>query len=213
METKNIQLERLIFFCDAVVAIAITLLALDLKIEPTSTGHLTFSDIREQWKTFAAFSLSFANIASFWKTHRLFFTYIKEVDEKSLWYNVLWLFFVVILPFSTSLVSSYFFDTPAIFIYSLNTFFIVLFQNFIWDHASFEYKYVRPEAINSATISRIRIFCNLDMVNAVLAIGISFISPSAAFIVLLTKFPMIVITGLFYKPTRDEETVNRDINY
>ena len=206
MEIKNIQLERLVFFCDAVVVVAITLLALDLKIEHTTTGHLHFDNLLEQWKTFAAFSLSFINIANFWKTNRLFFSYIKEVDEKTLWYNIFWLFFIVILPFSTSLISSYFFDIAAVFTYSLNIFFIVLFQNFVWDHASFKYQYVRKEVIDSSTISRIRIYCNLDMINAVLALGISFLSPAVAFVFLFTKFPIMVITGLFYRQKRTEKS-------
>src|SRR5262245_13886802 len=132
MEIKNLQLERLVFFCDAVVAIAITLLALDLRIEHTPSGHLHFADLGELWGTFSAFCLSFINIANFWKNQHTFFAYIRKIDERLLWFNIWWLFFIVLLPFSTSLVSGYFFDTPAIFVYSLNTFLISVFQNMIW---------------------------------------------------------------------------------
>ena len=69
MEQKNLSLERLVFFSDAVVAIAITLLALDIRVGPTPTGRLHFSDIAELWKPLLAFVLSFFNIANFWRTH------------------------------------------------------------------------------------------------------------------------------------------------
>ena len=88
MQEKNLRLDRTVFFCDAVVAIAITLLAFNLKIEHTENGTLTFADILHQWKTFAAFFLSFINIANFWKAHHSFYAYIKKMDEKLLWYNI-----------------------------------------------------------------------------------------------------------------------------
>lgn len=199
METKNLQLERTVFFCDAVVAIAITLLALDIKIEQVTGGHLAFSDITGQWKTFLAFFLSFINIASFWKTHHGFFSHIKRVDENLVWYNIFWLFFIVLLPFSTSLVGAHFFDTPAVFTYSVNTFLITCFQNMIWDYVALRPDYMKTGSADKATIFQMRLFCNLDMINAMLAVAISLFNPTIAFIFLLTKLPMIIIVSIFYR--------------
>ena len=104
---KNLELDRLVFFSDAVVAIAITLLALDLRFEP-GRADISFNDIAILWPRFAAFTLSFVLIAVFWKIHHEFFFFIRKIDSTLLWYNIFWLFFIVILPFSTTLVSGYF---------------------------------------------------------------------------------------------------------
>jgi uncharacterized membrane protein len=200
MNEKNLQLERLLFFSDAVVAIAITLLALDLKIEHTPTGHLQFSDLLDQWKTFAAFLLSFINIANFWRTNHLFFGYIKSIDDRLVWFGIGWLLFIVTLPFTTSLVSSYFFDTPAIFAYSLNMLMVAIFQNAIWDYATYKSAHVDEGAVDSLTGSHLRVYCNLDMINGLLAVGLSFMNPALAFILLFTKLPMFVITWFIYRP-------------
>jgi uncharacterized membrane protein len=197
MKEKNLSLERLVFFCDAVVAIAITLLALELHIEKKG-GHLYFSDIFEQWQKFAAFFLSFLIIAVFWKVHHQFYYYIRKIDQRMLWYNICWLLFIVLLPFSTTLVSSYLFDSPAILIYSINVLFITIFQNMIWDHVAVRKDYL-DAGTSEDTIYDNRLGCNVAMVNALLAIGISFISPVAAFIILFTRLLMMGAAKYIFK--------------
>lgn len=204
MDERKLQLERLVFFCDAVVAIAITLLVFNIKIEHTSqAGHLHFSDILSEWKVFSAFVLSFINIANFWKVHHSFFVHIKKIDEKLLWFNIAWLFFIVLLPFSTSLVSAYFFDTPAIFVYSLNTFLIAIFQNNIWDYAAVKPGFLKEDSIDPQTTGHIRTFCNLDMLNALVAVIVSFLSPRLAFILLFTKLPLIIFARFIFGRRRN----------
>jgi len=199
MEEKNLQLERTVFFCDAVVAIAITLLALEIKIPPTENGHLTFKDVLKEWRAFAAFFLSFVNIANFWKTHHSFFSHIKKVDEKMLWFNIGWLLFIVLLPFSTSLVSNFFNDSISVVIYSANILIIAVFQNMIWDYAVPKKDFLKREEMQPDTIRRFRIFCNLDMINALIALVVAFFRPGLAFILLFTKLPVFVILTVFYK--------------
>ncbi|MPR36213.1 TMEM175 family protein [Salmonirosea aquatica] len=210
MGDKNLQLERTVFFCDAVVAIAITLLALDIKVEKTSTDHLQLSDITSQWKSFAAFLLSFINIANYWKTHHTFFTHIKKIDEKLLWLNIFWLFFIVLLPFSTSLVSGYFFDKISIILYSTNLLMVSIFQNNIWDYST-TLGFIKQDGEEVLTLSHvpIRLYCNLDMINAIIAIVLSFYSPGLAFILLFTKLPMIVLARLYFLPKKIKLAKNR----
>lgn len=198
MEEKNIQLERTVFFCDAVVAIAITLLAFNLKVVKNDNTHLSFKDIASQWRVFAAFLLSFFNIANFWRTHHMFFAYIKKMDEKLLWYNICWLLFIITLPFATTLVSSDFFDTPAICTYSVNMLMVSVFQNNIWDYACQKPEFLKRENIHPLVIRITRIFCNLDMINALIAITLSFFWPGVAFIILFTKLPTMVLARIYF---------------
>jgi uncharacterized membrane protein len=201
---KNLQLERLVFFCDAVVAIALTLLVFNLKLDHIIGAHLTFADLGGTWKQFLAFFLSFLNIAVFWTIHHSFFAYIKQVDVKLLRYNLYWLFFIVTIPFTASLVSSYFYDTPAVFIYSLNIFLVTLFQNQIWDYVAVRPEFLK-EHIGQQTIYDYRLACNVAMVNALIAMVVSFYSPPIAFNLLFLRLPMIAIAGKIFK-RKDKKT-------
>ena len=194
---KNLQLERLVFFCDAVLAIAITLLVFNLKLDHLPV-RLTFADLGGTWQKFIAFSVSFLNIAIFWTIHHTFYSYIKKVDTRLLRYNLYWLFFIVVIPFSASLVSSYLSDTPAVFIYCLNVFLVTFFQNQIWDYVA-----KRPEFLNEdispEIIHEYRLSCNVAMVNALLAIAVSFLSPQVAFSLLFLRLPFIYIAKCIFK--------------
>lgn len=182
---KNLELDRLVFFSDAIVAIAITLLALDLKVQKAGV-HITFTDIGHAWEKFLAFFLSFLVIAVFWKIHHRFFFYINRIDDRILLYNLGWLLFIVMLPFSTTLISEDFTDRTAIFIYSNNIFLITCFQNALWDYVSDKPGY--HKATLTPEINReFRIACNLAMINALVAMAVSFISPLFAFITLFTR--------------------------
>ncbi len=200
---KGLELERLVFFSDAVVAIAITLLALDLRFEKkVISGVLSFRDIGNLWTKFSAFLLSFVLIAVFWKVHHEFYGFIKKIDGKLFWYNIFWLLFIIMLPFSTTLVSSYFGQVVSVFIYSLNTLMITVFQNLIWDYVA-----VRPDFLNEkATPDLIYVYqfnCNVAMINALIAITVSFFSPLIAFFILFTRpFMMRGLIKIFRRKTR-----------
>ena len=201
---KEIPYERVLFFSDAIIAIAITLLALDLRLDIPEDHPFSFSDLLSPWKNYLAFTLSFINIASFWKTHHSIFTYAHKMDERMLALNITWLFFIVTLPFATTILSGHFGTTPAIFLYSLNILLLSLFQNFIWDYADSHDGYINPEAMNDDERKRFRTMFNLDMLNGLIAIAVSFFNPTIAFILLFFKIPTwVIITFLIARQRRN----------
>jgi uncharacterized membrane protein len=82
------QLERLVFFSDAIFAIAITLLVLDLKLAPDSHGVIIWDEIGP--KLFA-FALSFFVIGIYWLNHHQLFGALRTEDGALRWVNLLFL--------------------------------------------------------------------------------------------------------------------------
>ena len=107
---KEFQLERLIFFSDAVFAIAITLMVLEIKIPDfhenvsdkallQSLGHLV--------PKFIGFVISFMLIGMYWTVHHRMYGFVTNYNRRLLWLNLFFLFFVVLMPFSTGFYSEY----------------------------------------------------------------------------------------------------------
>lgn len=94
--------ERLLFFSDAVFAIAITLLVLDLRPAFTGAGAFTLSPILPN---LAGFGLSFYVVGRYWLAHHQLFETISAYDRRLLAVNLAFLASIVFLPFSTVVVT------------------------------------------------------------------------------------------------------------
>lgn len=194
---REVAFERVVFFSDAIVAIAITLLALELKLEVPEGHTLSFADLAIPWKSYVAFLLSFINIAGFWRTHHQIYSYIHKMDTVSMAYNFCWLFFIVTLPFSTNVLSNHFGNAVAIFLYSSNIFALSILQNFIWDSAEAKKDFINENVVTEAERSRLRVMFNLDMINGLLCIALSFFYPTLAFFLLFFKIPVFILVNIY----------------
>lgn len=122
---KEFELERMILFSDAVFAIAITLIIIEIKF-PEIPKNATSQEI---WKAFqpvliqfAAFILSFIFIGTAWLRHLEIFRFLKRYDKRLIRLNLVFLFFIVCFPFSASGITEHIrpgFMLP-IFIYMVN---------------------------------------------------------------------------------------------
>ncbi len=98
----QLGLERIVFFSDAVMAIAITLLAIDIRVPEMPAGlaaqQLAVS-LAAIGPRFMTFFISFMVIAVYWMSHHRYFGYIKRYDARLIWLNLLFLFFIICMPF------------------------------------------------------------------------------------------------------------------
>lgn len=91
-------------FSDGVLAVAITLLALNLRIG--GQGSLAHQ-LAELWPSYAAYLVSFFTIGIIWVNHHDLFKNFARVDRTLLFLNLLLLCFVVLIPFATSTIATY----------------------------------------------------------------------------------------------------------
>jgi uncharacterized membrane protein len=100
-------LDRFIFFTDAVVAVAITLLILPLLDDANNIGQATAAEYFAQNSSrIFAFLLSFAVVGRLWIAHHQFSEVITDYSMLTLWLNMAWLVTIVALPVVTELMSS-----------------------------------------------------------------------------------------------------------
>jgi uncharacterized membrane protein len=94
-------------FSDGVMAVAITLLALNLPIPAPSVTQDLARALGRQWPSFAAFAVSFATVGIVWINHHATLRRIARVDYATLVLNLLLLMFICVVPFSTALLARY----------------------------------------------------------------------------------------------------------
>jgi uncharacterized membrane protein len=107
---RGFTLDRIVFFSDAVFAIAITLLALNVRLPD---GRVLSSDaalvgaLRDLAPQLFAFVISFVVIAAFWLGHYRAFRVLVGANTRLVWLNFAFLLFVALLPFPTSVVAGH----------------------------------------------------------------------------------------------------------
>ena len=89
-------------FSDGVLAVAITLLVLDLKFDASAHHASLAHQLRQDWPAFAAYGVSFFQIGIIWVNHHALLSAVSRLDRVSVFYNLLLLMFVTTIPFTTT---------------------------------------------------------------------------------------------------------------
>jgi len=104
-EVEFISAERLIFFSDAVAAIAMTLLAFTLRVPGGGSDHAILHGLLMDRLSYLEFLISFVVIGGHWRSHHRLFRYVDRLDSRIITLNMVWLLMIVIIPFATRLLS------------------------------------------------------------------------------------------------------------
>lgn len=97
---------RLESFSDGVLAVAITLLSLDLGV--SGPGHGTLAhQLSPRWPSFASCAVSFLVIGIIWVNHHTLFSNLDRIDRGAPFLNPILLLFVVVIPFATATMADY----------------------------------------------------------------------------------------------------------
>jgi len=199
----GLSFERVVFFSDAVFAIVITLLVLELKV-PHLTEHNEPSlqhALVELIPRVMGFVVSFLIIGLMWVEHHRIFRYIDDYDAGLLWRNLLLLLCVSFVPFPTALFSENFWSRTAFILYTASFGGVATAKLLIWRHAAragLLKKEVGP--MLEQRIARRSLAVPLA---CALAIGLSFIS---IFIAPLS-FVLIPVFARLFDPTTKKSKV------
>jgi uncharacterized membrane protein len=105
-EARAAAADRLTMFVDAVIAIALTLLALELPVPTGDTTDAMLSSALTHGKEYLAFALSFTVVAAHWRAHHEIFRYVDSLSPRLTTLTLAWLFMQVLMPFATRVLTA-----------------------------------------------------------------------------------------------------------
>lgn len=131
---RSYPADRLTFFSDGVMAVAITVLVLALKLPEGSSPASLYAGLAALAHPFWCYVLSFIVIGVLWMAHHAQFANIRRVDAVVVWMNLFFLMSVVLIPFVTSILSDFDGPLPTV-LYALVLMVSCLLLAAIWGYA------------------------------------------------------------------------------
>jgi uncharacterized membrane protein len=189
MDTK--RLETLV---DGIFAIAMTLLVLGLAvpvIRPPITNAGVETALISIIPNFISLVVSFILLAVFWKIHHRIFKQINKMNGTLLWINVVWLLFIVLVPFSATLTGDYGAFTIANVIFNINMLGIAILLYLNWHYA--DHKNFIHEKISDEEVTFTKIVNFSFILVAITAIGLSYVIPQYSQTVYIIMLPIEMI--------------------
>lgn len=194
-DKDEMGMERLVFFSDAVFAIAITLLALDIRL-PVDAAELSnqqlFDSLLGIWPKYLSFIISFLVIGNFWIAHHRRFRLITRYDTRLLLLNLLMLMCIAFIPFPTSILSENGDRTATIF-YALSIATTGLISAELWWYASQKNRLIEDNF--NAAVARSHLFSILTIPAVfLLSVGLAYINPDLAKFSWILTAPAALLT-------------------
>lgn len=191
--------KRLESFIDAVFAIAITLLGLDFVLPQLEHSSMALTDfLGSIYLKFLGYFLAFFLLGILLSTSWRQFQNIRRADWILLWINVLFLAFIVLVPFATAILTEFSDITSGVLFFHSVIFLAVLTLWLNWHHVR-KHPHLLKKGITTMTISRINHRNIALLVASMVAIGLAFFTPllsSLAYLLIIIILMVTSHTGL-----------------
>ncbi|MFN8287011.1 MAG: TMEM175 family protein [Chitinophagales bacterium] len=193
--------ERTEFFSDAVFAIIITLLVLEIKVPPikdhTSSDAL-LDALKEMAPKIISWVVSFFFVAVMWVQHHNVYRMATKIDYGTVWINMLFLLFLSFIPFPTALMGEYPHNRPAVLLFGLVATLASLLQIFLYRNIA--KNHLQPHYDQAGVMKNVRRSFLLAPLLLVVASAVSFIS------LMLPYFIYALVPIFFLLPLDKEKT-------
>jgi len=143
-EADQLGLERIVFFSDAVIAIAITLLALEIRLPEVHSGGEIPGALLSLWPRYLGFAVSFLVVGSYWFAHHRVFRAVRRYNDTLIWLNILFLLCIAFVPFASAVLGEHGNERSAVFFYALVMMVTGLIQTLLWVYASRRHRLIDP---------------------------------------------------------------------
>jgi uncharacterized membrane protein len=147
-EKRNVLMEknRMESLTDGIFAFSMTLLVMDMILPRDAVITQTSgAALISLLPSFYHYIIAFFILAAFWMGHHEQFSRIHHIDKNFLFLNAIGLFFVTLVPFSTSFIGDYSNDTLATCLFEFNLLILGLILVIQWYYSSHNYRLVSPE--------------------------------------------------------------------
>jgi uncharacterized membrane protein len=190
-------IERLIYFSDAVFAIAITLLALELRMPQLPYGYtdaMILDELRHLLPSLFGFALSFLILATFWLGHVRSFRAVERSSGPFFALNMVFLFLIALIPLPTSMISVAPTLPSAAIAYALVVGAAGFVASLLWIYET-RVAHLVSDAITPDLARRVTIRTLVSPIVLVGSIPVALWDPVFAELLWLTTFPLQLIVG------------------
>jgi uncharacterized membrane protein len=206
-EEGGLQFERIVFFSDAVFAIAITLLVIEIKaphIESAVSERESLISVAKLIPNFIGYVISFMVIGAYWVGHHRIYGMISRWDYGLIWRNVAFLLTIAFIPFTTAFFSENATRVVPMVFYAFVFALAGSMQVLQWRYAVG--KGLTEPGLDPAYLNQVSNNISLLPAAGIVAALIGLVHPMfAGFAFMLIPFGRRIIRNRYEKSTRSEE--------
>jgi uncharacterized membrane protein len=171
------EVDRIVFFSDAVFAIALTLLVVRIDVP---RGPDFAREVLAQWPRYLSYTISFLAVGLYWVSHHRVFRYILRWDEGLIALNLFLLLFIAFIPYPAAMIGEHGGEQVSLVFYAATLAMAGLANLLIWMYATRHRRLVAAD-LDPAVIRRHRMRGLVAPVVFFASIPLSFVSMDAAY--------------------------------